>query len=757
MANGKKKDSGRQGYGFGTFKGVFMPSMLTILGVVMYMRFGWVLGNVGLTQTWLIVLLSTSITFLTGLSLSALATNMKVCGGGAYYIISRSLGVETGAAVGIPLYFAQATGVSFYIAGFTETLTESMGKGSWFLEFLGQYGLQDWAGPLIGVTTLAVLTVLAYFSADLALKSQFLIFVLILLSLAFMFTGGTPEPNAEFEVMSVTKVGFWVAFAVFFPAVTGIEAGIAMSGDLKDPAKSLPLGTLGAIGVSLVIYLAIPAYLNYADISEARLINDKLIMTKFISPFPLYGWINIVMWAIWGASISSAMGALLGAPRTLQALANDHIIPKFIGRGFGKGNDPRIATAITFVVAFIGIVAGDLNMIAPVLSMFFLTSYCLLNLSSAFEGLVGSPSWRPTFRVPWVVSLLGAVACIVVMIQISFGATIAAAAVSTIVYMAIQRRMRRRSLTARWSDIRSGMYMLTARKAVYNLLETPPDEKTWRPNILVLSGAPTSRWYLIELANAISQQRGFLTVAAIVKDAEGEKRMRDLEQTIRSYLTKQGIPALVRVHSCAFGVFAGARELVKSYGFGPLIPNTVMVGETEETENFVEFSILIDFIHRSKRNLIVVREGKAQPTFNPSPRIDIWWRGWTNYAAFKLALAFLITKSPDWARARIVLKNIVKSENQTHELKRMQDFIAHTRLQAEAEVIVSTDTDVYDTIRKNSEGANLVFLGIRPPNEGESPEEYSKYYEGMLQATQDMPPIIQTLNAEEVEFQRIFT
>jgi len=208
-----------------------------------------------------------------------------------------------------------------------------------------------------------------------------------------------------------------VVFAVFFPAVTGIQAGLSMSGDLKNPEKSLPLGTLAAIGTSYLIYLAIPLYLGYlipytSEAGKNLLLSDSLIMCKIAHP-----WGDIVVLAIWGASLSSAMGSLLGSPRMLQALAKDGIIPRFIGRGYGVGNDPRIATVITFLIAFSGVLLGDLNIIAPILTMFFLTSYCLLNFCAGVEGLIGSPSWRPTFRVHWAISLSGALLCAGIMIQ----------------------------------------------------------------------------------------------------------------------------------------------------------------------------------------------------------------------------------------------------------------------------------------------------------------------------------------------------
>ncbi|RMD79843.1 MAG: amino acid permease [Lentisphaerae bacterium] len=751
-----KQDS--KGYNFGTFKGVMMPSLLTILGVVMYMRFGWVLGQVGLVSTIEIVLLSTSITFLTGLSLSALATNMNVGGGGAYYIISRSLGLETGAAIGIPLYFAQATGVSFYIVGFTETLLPMVKQNAWVMAQMQAYGIPEaWLPAILGLTTLVLLTLLAYISADLALKSQFLIFTLILASLLWIFTGKPPECPPEYAAVAndaIPQGSFWVVFAVFFPAVTGIEAGIAMSGDLKNPAKSLPLGTLGAILISLMIYLAIPIFLNYHIDNRNWLIHDKLILTQFTNVLDLPHWLNIVLLAIWGASISSAMGSLLGAPRTLQALAHDRVIPNWIGKGFGKNNEPRIATGFTFLVAATGILLGNLNAIAPVLSMFFLTSYCTLNLSAAFEGIVASPSWRPRFRVPWYISLAGALGCIFVMIQINFIATIVAVIICSSVYVLMQRR----SIESRWGDVRAGLLMLGIRNAIYALQKRPYDEKTWKPNIMVLTDSPKARWYLVHLADALSHEKGFLTIAAIdTTPGISPEELLKKEKHIREELDEHDVSALVKVHHGTH-VVPAIRELVRLYGFGPIVPNTILLGDTTEKHNFTEYARLIILLCQLKKNIIMVREGVTQPIFNRKPEILIWWRGWTQFAAFKLAIAYLLTQSEDWQGARIVLKSIVSTDEEaSQQLDVMKNFIDHTRLEAEAEVVkAQAGTTVQQTIIRESQGANIVFLGIRPPLPDEDPEDYAQYYENLIKSTEGLPPTLFTLNSEDVEFRRIF-
>lgn len=265
--------------GLNTFGGVFTPSILTILGVIMYLRFGWVVGHVGLWQTLLIVTISTSITFLTGLSISAIATDQVVTAGGAYYMISRSLGIETGGAVGIPLYFAQALSVALYTLGFAESL----------VRVFPNLNL-----TLIAVITTVLVTVLALQSAEIAIKAQYFIMAAIAVSLVSLVLGHSVEPSTVAPAETPGSVGFWAVLAVFFPAVTGIMSGVNMSGDLKDPQRSIPIGTLAAVVVGYGIYMVIPIFLSFrAD--AATLITDPLVMRRM---------------ALWGDAI--LLGAVCG-------------------------------------------------------------------------------------------------------------------------------------------------------------------------------------------------------------------------------------------------------------------------------------------------------------------------------------------------------------------------------------------------------------------------------------------------------------
>lgn len=736
---------------FGTFKGVYVPSILTILGVIMYLRMGWVVGNVGLFGTLIIVTLASSITFLTGLSIAATATNMKVKGGGAYFMVSRSFGIEAGASIGLPLYLAQVLGISFYITGFAESI-HSLAP--------------DLPVKSIAMVSLILLTLLTYFSADLALRAQILIFGVIILSLVSFFLGKPTEATlvaARSTEPISSGLSFWAVFAVFFPAVTGIEAGISMSGDLKNPGKSLPLGTIAAVLTGFVVYLVIPIFLwNNASISELQTNPMILRDVALFSP--------IIFAGIWGATLSSALGALLGAPRTLQALAIDRIVPPFIGKGFGKKSDPRIATVITFLVAFAGISMGGLDIIASVLSMFFLTSYGALNLIAGLEGMIGNPSWRPQFKTPWAVSLIGAFACFGIMLMINPGATFIALLFCGFLYLL----MHKRRLNAGWSDMRRGLLLFAARTSIYRLANHEEDAKTWRPNMLVLSGSPTSRWYLIELADAITHGKGFLTIASVVlKPFLEQEKIRSLEKSIRTFLEKRQVPALVKVKYSEDFVDA-VESLIHDYGFRPLEPNTLVLGETEKEENYIDYSVIIHRAYEAHKNLLVVREGKHKKLESPESAeqnpaqerhknptqktIDVWWGRQHNNATLMLTLAYMLQTSQEWMGSRLFLKSLVRSEEERQGvLENLRNFIKESRIEADLEVYVGQDEeDSFQTIYRYSKNADLIFIGMKPPEKPETPEDYSEYYESLIQNTEDFPPTVITLAGEKLSFKEIF-
>ncbi|MEO1742236.1 MAG: Na-K-Cl cotransporter [Cyanobacteria bacterium J06629_9] len=723
--------------GLGTFGGVFTPSILTILGVIMYLRFGWVVGHVGMVSTLIIVTISTSITFITALSISAIATDKVVRAGGAYYMISRSLGIETGGAVGIPLYFAQAFSVALYTIGFAESVTQIFPQVN---------------QTIVALVTTVLVTLLALKSAEIAIKAQYFIMAAIALSLICLVFSQSidalptvvPQGTDPATIETPGTVGFWAVLAVFFPAVTGIMSGVNMSGDLKDPVKSIPSGTLAAVVVGYIIYMAIPPLLVWRAPAEA-LVNEPLVMQRMAL------WGPSILLGVWGATLSSAIGSILGAPRILQALARDGILPnklRWLGLGDGPVDEPRLGTLFTLGVVLAVVGLGDLDKIAPVLTMFFLTTYMVLNVAAGIEGFLQSPSFRPTFKVPWYVSLLGAGGCLAVMFLINAIATIAAAVIVLLIYVWLEQR----EIKTTWGDVRQGIWLSLVRAGLMNIADNP-DPKNWRPHLLVLSGAPTKRPHLINIASALTHGRGLVTVASVLPPGTRSLAQQEsMESTIQDYLERRGTEAFVKVIT-ATDPFIGTEQLIESYGIGPLVPNTILLGDTENPDPKIRqsFYSIIGKCRQAKRNVIICRAQPEalSPTTRHRPRqIDVWWGGLQNNGGLMLILAYLLRTSSQWRSAKIYLKLVVTNQTAAEAAEaNLTELIEMLRIGARPSVIVSHDQPFDKILQSSSARADLVLMGLAVPDE-HFPERYAS-----LQAmTASLPPTIFVLAAEALSF-----
>jgi amino acid transporter len=715
--------------GLGTFGGVFTPSILTILGVIMYLRFGWVVGNVGLTGTVVIVTLSTSITFLTALSIAAIATDQRVRIGGAYYMISRSLGIEAGGSVGIPLFLAQGLSVALYTVGFAESVV-----GVFPFLNLRAVGL---------VTTVAV-AALAVTSARVAIRAQYFIMGAIVLSLISLVFGSPVDSTpAELALAaSHTPEPFWTVFAVFFPAVTGIMAGVNMSGDLKDPGRSIPRGTFAAIGVGYVIYMTIPLVLAWRGETGA-LVSDPLVMRRMAF------WGDAILLGVWGATLSSAVGSILGAPRVLQALARDGVLPRslnWVGAGSGPDETPRAGTVLTLGLALVAVWFGNLNVIAPVLTMFFLTTYGVLNISAGIEKFLQSPSFRPLFRVHWSFSILGAVGCGAVMFLINPLATVVAAAFVLAIFLLLERQ----GLEAAWGDVRMGIWLALTRAGLMRL-KKQVDPRNWRPHLLVLSGAPMKRWHLLELASSITHDRGILNVATVLAtESVSLERKQSMELGIRDFLSKRGIESLVRVVS-ARDPFAGSEILVETYGLGTLVPNTVLLGDNMDPKHRAPYCRMVERFYFARKNVIIVRDNQIRGYGNRK-LIDIWWGGLQGHGALMLILAYLLQTSVRWQDARVRLKMVVPTEDAAREARRNLAVMAErTRTGAEPQVLVSSGKPFFDMLEESSGDADLVLMGIARPSAG----GFEEYYAELRDRTDKLPTTVFVLAAEEIAFREV--
>lgn len=708
-----------------TFGGVFTPSILTILGVIMYLRFGWVVGNVGLIGSLLIVTISTVITFLTSLSIAAIATDQRVRIGGAYYMISRSLGIESGGAIGIPLYLAQALSVALYTVGFAESV-------------VGVFPSLDI--KLVGIVTTIAVAILALISAKAAIRAQYFIMFGIgisLLSLLF----GSPIEQSNIEMWGAAESqseSFWTVFAVFFPAVTGIMAGVNMSGDLEDPGRSIPWGTFAAIGVGYVIYMGLPIILaNRAD--AVTLIEDPLIMRK------ISYWGDAILIGVWGATLSSAVGSILGAPRVLQALARDGVLPRWLrwlGKGEGEEDTPRVGTILTLGVALAAVYLGNLNIIAPILTMFFLTTYGVLNVTAGIERLLGSPSFRPKFKVHWVWSMLGAVGCVAAMLLINALATAFAGIFVILIFIWLERR----EMQSAWGDVRRGIWMALTRAGLMRL-DTAKEAKTWRPHPLVFSGAPTKRWHLIDLAASITHNRGILTIATILSsDNVGTERQKIMEDNIREFLSKRGIHGLVRVMT-ASNAFEGSMRMVEAYGLGTLVPNTIILGDSENEELRADYCDMLASFYARKRNIVVVHENREEG-FGDRKKIDLWWGGLKGNGGLMMILAYLLQSSRRWLDAEVRLKMVVNDQPAAVDAQRnLERVIEKLRTGAKAEVLVSGGRKFEEILHESSSDADLIFLGMAEPG-----NNFLSYYENLQEKIDGLPTTVLVLAAEEISF-----
>jgi len=704
---------------FGTFLGVYTPSVLTILGLIMYLRFGWVIGNVGLPITILIVLLAGGITFITALSASAIATNMRVGVGGEYYMISHSLGLELGGALGIPLFLCRTLSITFYSFGLAESIV-SFWPSEWGI--MPAYTLQ-----LLAAVIIVIITAVSGKSAALALKLQIPIMALVGLSILALiigvFSGDLREPELTSSYRTAPE-GFWYVFAVFFPAVTGFTAGIGMSGDLKNPQRSIPLGTIMAVVTGIIIYLSIPIFLAITNrVSFEELAQPEIIWTKiaFLGAF-------LVFPGIWGAILSSAFGSVLGGPRVLQALASDGLAPKFLAH-LSKTGQPTIATWITGFIALTAVLLGGLNEVAQFVTILFLTLYVTINLSASIEKLVGDPSYRPTINVPWYVSLIGSFGAVFVMFLISPIACIAAIILELALYIYI----RQRSLHKRWGDVRAGLWIAVARFALLKLRSHRTDPRNWRPQILLFVGDATKRIGLVRLANWFNQNRGLVTASQLlIGDLKQENiDIETKKQQMEKALEDEGLIAFSDINVVS-DYENGIIDVVQSGGFAGLQSNTVMFGWPRKPGRLESILRIMRAVSNSRKSTIIARINWAHEP-GQQKRIDIWWRGKQYNGDLMLLLAYLLSLNREWKEAKVIVRSIVEDASEQKNMANSLTFlIQETRIQAETEVVVKPkDKAVSDVIHSYSRNSDIVFLGLIEPEQGKE-SDYAEQMKNLV-------------------------
>lgn len=720
---------------FGTFMGVYIPGILMLFGVIIFLRLGWIVGTAGLYPSFAIITLATLIVLITTLSMSAAATNTQIGKGGAYYMISRALGIEIGSAIGLPLFLKQSITISFCIVGFAESL----------------HGLlPQLPMPMIGITTLACLTMLTYISTDFALKIQLFIFVAIIGSLYSLFAGGgVVQPEIQ-DVAPIREHSFWIVFAIFFPAMTGLESSVSLSGDLKKPSFSLPVGTIASVLTAYAVYMTI-SYFLWHHVQREQLVNDPMVIAH------LAKFESLIIIGIWGATLSSAIGGLLGAPRTLQALAEDKIVPSFLAAEFGPYREPRIATAVSVAIAFFGVCFGSINELAPVLTMICLISYGMLNLATGLEDIMSNPSWRPGFPVHWSISFTGTALCLLAMLMINVGAAIIAMVVVISIYFILKRK----KLNSKWEDIRYGILMFFSRHILYRLAFLEPSSRSWRPNFLVFTGRPSEASNeMLGFAGAVSQSKGFLSIASVLTpDEYQQEKLSGLHRSIKLTLKQFQIEALVSLNK-ATSVISGMKRIIQHYGLGPLTPNTIVCGGNGQEENLLGYLEVIKLAHDQGKHVVIINDEQkkipSQALMRNRIRGDIlvWWDDESkNNTKLMLILAYMLRKNPIWKKANICLMGIAKDESaQARKESEFSTLIKHNRLKINKKVLLSDPalTNI-SFIEKHSSQAAMLFLSIRPQAEEESSEEYARYFQTLPHKSSSFPAVVLVMSSSHCQ------
>lgn len=666
------------GAGLGTFAGVFTPSILTILGIILFLRTGFVVGNAGFGGTLAIIGIATSVSVLTSLSLAAIATNIDVRGGGDYYLISRTLGLEFGGAIGIVLFLAQSVSVAFYSIGFAEATTSLLGWESSLLV------------RLIAAVAVIAIFGLAWAGADIATRFQFVIMGLLIAALVSFYLGAIGAFDGstfgDSWAPAPGSLGFWAVFAVFFPAVTGFTQGVSMSGDLKDAGRSLPIGTFAAVGLSTIVYLTVAFLLAGGAPIDVLVDDDGTVMRDLAVIGVLVGF------GVIAATLSSAVASFLGGPRILQSLASDRIFPFLspFARVHGSSGNPRPAVLLAGAIALATVGLGSVNVIAPVVSMFFLISYGLINYATYYEARAASPSFRPRFRYfnRWA-SLAGAVVCGAAMVLINpwAGAAAIAALIGIYQYLARSR------IPARWADASESHHFRRAVESIRAMEGELTHPRNWRPQIMVFSADPTRRDRLLRFAKWVEGHSGVTAAFRIVvgegirKRIEADREQEALVDEIRDL----GLDVHARAVLAADG-FGALPVIVQSFGIGRLKANVVLFGwpESHDPDRLGAYVGIVREVARlgvSVMSLSTDEERWRRFTATPQRdrRIDVWWED-NDSGRLALLAAYLCTRAPEWGSARIRLL-AAPSGDPALLREELRDMVSRARIDAEVALL----------------------------------------------------------------------
>lgn len=705
------RPSAPRGHGFGTAP-VFLAGISTILGAVMFLRFGYAVGHVGLLGSLAIILIGHLVTIPTALAIAEIATNRRVEGGGEYYIISRSFGTDIGSVIGISLYLSQAVSVAFYMIAFAEAFQPLAPQ------FTELTGLPFDPRMLSIPATLGLVALMLTKGADLGVKALYLVAAVLGLSL-ILFFAGTPVAGVELGAIPLTggiedPDAFFIVFAICFPAFTGMTAGVGLSGDLADPRRSIPRGTIAATLVGMLVYLAIAVKLA-ASAPADMLATDQLVMGRIAL------WGPIIPIGLACATISSAIGSILVAPRTLQALGGDASVPlgpanAWLARGVGASNEPRNATLVTSALALIVVAAGSVDLVARLISMFFMVTYGALCAISFLEHFAARPSYRPSFRSRWYISLFGAVTCLFMMFQMDP----VFAALSLLIMGGLYRWMSRRSGRER-SDLEAMFRGVVSQLTRYmNIrLQGQAGSGEWRPSILMVNERTFDRRAPIELLSWLSHRYGFGTYIHFIRGqlnkdtaSVAESTRLKLVREMRSLQTPVYVDTIVSPSS-----LSAIAQGLQMPGVSGLENNCLFfeVSKHDDEATCREVAANARFCAEANKSLMILRHGDHH--FGNRRTVHVWltWNDGRN-ANLMVLLGYILLGHPDWSEAEISVFAALPADDLDERREEFEAAMTEGRIPISQTNIkflrVGSREAFLDAVTTHSSEADLVIMGF---------------------------------------------
>jgi len=692
---------------------VFFTAISTILGAILFLRFGFAVGTLGFFGVFLIILLGHLVTVPTALAISEIATNRRVEGGGEYFIISRSFGLNIGATIGIALYLSQAISVAFYVIAFTEAFSP-------VFEWVKTTYALDLPRQVISVPAMIILGLLIIKKgADLGVKALYFVVAILAVSLIAFFLGSTGYSETQnyglFDRGFRNANDFFIVFAIVFPAFTGMTAGVGLSGDLKDPKKSIPLGTISATLLGMVIYFFIIWKLS-GSASPEDLIGNQLIM----SDIALWGWILIPV-GLAASTISSALGSILVAPRTLQAIGLDQSFPIrslnwIVSRGKGSSNEPLNATVITFVIAMVFVSLGDVNAVAEIISMFFMVTYGSICLISFLHHFGSDPSYRPTFRSRWYFSLVGFLLCVWLMFQMNPTYAILSIIIMVLIYIGINAYHKDRKGLE--SIFQGAIFQLSRSLQVY-LQKSKKLRETWRPSAICISKSSFDRDKAFELLSWISYKHGFGTYLHLIDGYYSRKAKQEAvmveEKLIKRARRIGGNMIVDTVISPSYtSAIAQALQLPSASG----MESNMIIFEFDKKEpvDLEQITDNIPLAQAGENDVCVL--GCSNKTIQYDNGIHVWIRSLDDENAnLMILLSYIILGHPNWHKSFIKIHSVCDEGEIQKTKDQLNEIVLSGRLpitEKNIEVIEKKEgVTIKSLINEKSSDAALTILGFR--------------------------------------------